>query len=163
MQIFDTTLLISILQDDRDRHVSEDLRSSAVPAWKEKKWGTKLMCWGGFSARGVLPLVFLKIKSKSLPRGGSFNNKFYRKKVLKPCLREINRRTEETADITTKEPAIILCSRCGRFFTKLFQGDDWKFQQDGATPHTAGATIQLLESEFPDYGHSLITQCHYRQ
>ena len=31
-----------------------------VPAWKEKKWGTKMMIWGGFSAKGVTQLRFLE-------------------------------------------------------------------------------------------------------
>ena len=90
------------------------------------------MVWGGFIMRGVLKLVFL-------PRGQSFNNTFYRKKVLKPMFEELSSRTEETDDITT---------------TSLFEDpDEWNppFSQDGARPHTANATIALLDQKCPDY------------
>ena len=36
--------------------------------------------------------------------------------------------------------------------TALFAEDDqWIFMQDGARPHTAKATIELLEEETPDF------------
>ena len=38
---------------------------SDVPGWEEKKWGTKIMVWGGISFRGVTQLRFLEIVLKS--------------------------------------------------------------------------------------------------
>ena len=49
----------------------------------------------------------------------SFNGGFYRKNVLKPLLKEVNRRTEDTDDLLT---------------TDLFEYEEWVFQQDGAKP-----------------------------
>ena len=48
------------------------------------------------------------------------SEEIFRKKILKPLLREINDRQEETNSILT---------------TNLFEDDDWIFQQDGARPH----------------------------
>ena len=42
---------------------------SEVPNREEKKWGSKVLVWGGFTAQGVLDLVFL-------PQGESFNGEF---------------------------------------------------------------------------------------
>ena len=64
----------------------------------------------------------------------SFNGDFYRKNVLKPLLKEVNRRTEDTDDLLTIN---LLVRGMG-----LATG--WR------QTHTAKATMKMLREKFPD-------------
>ena len=77
MPQFDFPLKSSVWGDEKWWHAVNSPFSSGVwaespndvPPRPTKKFGAKCMVWGGFTARGVLPLVWL-------PSGESFNGEF---------------------------------------------------------------------------------------
>ena len=87
-----------------------------VPVVKKPKNDPKIMVWGGMSSMGLTPLIFFEQNEKLTAQK-------YIRKVLIPIVKNINEREEETGNLTT---------------TKLFKNNnDWIYQQDGASSHTA--------------------------
>ena len=77
------------------------------------------MFWGGMTGTAVTLGIFLPNRKKK-GKKSSFDQVFYRNKVLKLVFANIKKRTKKTNDI---------------FTTKLFSVKKWIFQQDGARPH----------------------------
>lgn len=97
---------------------------------KQPKNEAKIMIWGGFSCKGLTPLVIFKPNE-------TLNKSKYLRKVLVPMIRDIKSRDEETDNLTT---------------TKLFDDiNNWTFQQDGCSSHTANNVQQWLSQNVPKW------------
>lgn len=96
-----------------------------VPPCTEVKYDKKLMVWGGFSSKGVTKLIWFK-------PGVRLNARMYMRKILIPVMKDIKKRQSKENNL-----------RKTRLFTDL---NDFIFQQDGASSHTANNVQKWLSN-----------------
>jgi transposase len=92
----------------------------------------KYMIHSGFTAKGVLKLIWLGKTGTDRMKANVYINK-----ILKKHLWDINARNRYRRDISE---------------TKLFDDNDqWNWLHDGAKPHTANITKEWLDNNVPGY------------
>lgn len=93
---------------------------------KHERW---IMVWGAFSGRGVSKLIFIE-------QHQSVTAQFYRDEILNQFIFDLENRTIETDRIST---------------TRLVRNiDNWWFLHDGAPPHRANETIEMINEYIPN-------------
>ena len=97
---------------------------------QQDKHSQYLMVWGAFSGLGVAELQFL-------PPNTTIDGEYYRDTILNKFIYEVESRKKTTKEICT---------------TRLVGNlEKWWFQQDGAPPHSAKRTQELLDKYVPKF------------
>ena len=101
-----------------------------VQSVSKSKHRVKIMVWGDMSSMSLTKLIIFQ-------ENETLNKDKYIRKVLIPIVKDIKARKVETNDLTT---------------TKLFKNlNKWKWQQDGATAHTANNVQKWLKNNIQDF------------
>jgi hypothetical protein len=108
-------------------------KGEPVPPIIKKRFVPEVYVYVGIAYGGVVGPFFAETCQCHKGR----NHKFYIDHILTPMIKNVKERKEETPDVST---------------TRLFEDlDDWTFQQDRASIHTAKATQQFLQTNTPNF------------
>ena len=130
--LFTDELDLSLTEQHRHgREVCWSLDADSVPKIKSKQYPTIYKVHAGFSARGLLPIYWYGDGDYRL------DAEFYVNSILDYQIDNVKRRRRICADPLK---------------TRLFEDlDDWWYQQDGATAHTANLTQDYLSDAVPNF------------